>query len=208
MAFKVTDFINEAQDGARPTLFAANIAFPALVAGGVRAAQKIRFLIKATQLPASNLGMIELPFMGRKIKIAGDRTFEDWSTTIINDEKFEVRAAIEAWSNSINGLQTNAPSYPSSGALGGGYRSAGSVTQYSARGNPIRTYTFQNMWPSVIAGIDVGWESTDAIEEYEVTWTYDYFTVKPGGDGVQVSIDADSGIGLSLRAALGLEVSF
>ena len=208
MAFKVTDFINEAQDGARPTLFAANIAFPSVVDGGVKAGQKIRFLIKATQLPASNLGMIELPFMGRKIKIAGDRTFEDWSTTIINDEKFEVRASIEAWSNSINGLQTNAPSYPTAGALGGGYRSSGTVTQYSARGNPIRTYTFQNMWPSVIAGIDVGWESTDTIEEYEVTWTYDYFTVKPGGDGVQISIDSGSGIGIGLRAALGLEVSF
>ena len=208
MAFKVTDFINEAQDGARPTLFAANITFPSIVKGGKDAAGKLRFLIKATQIPSSNLGMIELPFMGRKIKIAGDRTFEDWSTTIINDEKFAVRAAIEEWSNSINGLQSNAPSYTKSGAIEGGYRTAGTVTQYSQRGNAIRTYTFQNIWPSVIAGIDVGWESTDTVEEFEVTWTYDYFTVKPGDDGVQISLDNVANLGVSIRAALGLDVSF
>jgi hypothetical protein len=204
MAFKVTDFINEAQDGARPTLFLADIKFPSEVKSGADVKEKLRFLIKATQIPASNLGMIELPFMGRKIKIAGDRTFEDWSTTIINDEKFAVRAAIEEWSNSINGLQSNVPSYSASV----GYRSAGTVTQYSARGNPIRTYTFQNIWPSVIAGIDVGWESTDAVEEFEVTWTYDYFTVKPGSDGVNVALDSVANMGISVRAALGLEVSF
>ena len=160
-----------------------------------------RFLIKSAALPASTLGIIELPFMGRKIKLAGDRTFEDWSTTIINDEKFSVRAAIEAWSDSINGLQSNTPTFSQSI----GYRTTGQVVQYSARGNPIRTYTFHNIWPSSVAGLDLGWETTDTIEEFECTWTYDYYTVKPGDDGIQ--IEAGSEIGLSIRSALGLSVT-
>ena len=204
MAFKVTDFINEAQDGARPALFLANVNFPKDVSGGTDAGQKSRFLIKATAIPASTLGIIELPFMGRKIKIAGDRTFEDWSTTVINDEKFTIRAAIEAWSDAINGLQSNAPSFTRGASGTSGYRSTGSVTQYSARGNAIRTYTFQNIWPSSVASMDLGWESTDAIEEFEVTWTYDWYTVKPGDDGVQINIGDI--VGNSIRKAVGLIV--
>lgn len=201
MAFKVTDFINEAQDGARPSLFLAQINFPVSVPGGIEARDRSRFLIKSTSIPASTLGMIELPFMGRKIKLAGDRTFEDWSTTIINDEKFSVRAAIEAWSDSINGLQSNTPTFSQSI----GYRTTGQVVQYSARGNPIRTYTFHNIWPSALAAIELAWETESTIEEFECTWTYDYYTVKPGDDGIQ--IEAGSEIGLSIRAALGLSVT-
>ena len=201
MAFKVTDFINEAQDGARPSLFLAQINFPVSVPGGIEARDRSRFLIKSTSIPASTLGMIELPFMGRKIKLAGDRTFEDWSTTIINDEKFSVRSAIEAWSDSINGLQSNSPTFNTSV----GYRTTGLVTQYSARGNPIRTYTFHNIWPSALAAIELAWETESTIEEFECTWTYDYYTVKPGDDGIQ--IEAGSEIGLSIRSALGLSVT-
>ena len=201
MAFKVTDFINEAQDGARPSLFLAQINFPVSVPGGIEARDRSRFLLKSTSIPASTLGMIELPYMGRKIKLAGDRTFEDWSTTIINDEKFSVRAAIEAWSDSINGLQSNTPSFNQSI----GYRTTGLVTQYSARGNPIRTYTFHNIWPSALAAIELAWETESTIEEFECTWTYDYYTVKPGDDGIQ--IEAGSDIGLSIRSALGLSVT-
>ena len=201
MAFKVTDFINEAQDGARPSLFLAQINFPVSVPGGTEARDRSRFLIKATSIPASTLGMIELPFMGRKIKLAGDRTFEDWTTTIINDEKFSVRAAIEAWSDSINGLQSNTPTFSQSI----GYRTTGQVVQYSARGNPIRTYTFHNIWPSALAAIELAWETESTIEDFECTWTYDYYTVKPGDDGIQ--IEAGSEIGLSIRSALGLSVT-
>ena len=201
MAFKVTDFINEAQDGARPSLFLAQINFPVSVPGGIEARDRSRFLIKSTSIPASTLGMIELPFMGRKIKLAGDRTFEDWSTTIINDEKFSVRAAIEAWSDSINGLQSNTPTFSQSI----GYRTTGQVVQYSARGNPIRTYTFHNIWPSALAAIELAWETESTIEEFECTWTYDYYTVKPGDDGIQ--IEAGSEIGLSISSALGLSVT-
>lgn len=171
MGFTVTDFIKEAQDGARPTLFAVDITWPdGVTPAGADA--RAPFLIKASSIPAMTLGQIEVPFMGRTIKIAGDRTFEDWTTTVINDEQYLVRARIEAWNDAINGVRSNSPNFDQPLA----YRSNARVTQFNGRGIPVRTYNFENIWPSSVAGIDLSWESTDTIEEFEVTWTYDYFT--------------------------------
>ena len=198
MAFKVTDIINESMDGARASLFMAEIKFPDAVAGGKHAGNISRFLIKSAALPASTLGIIELPFMGRKIKIAGDRTFEDWETTIINDEQMNVRSAIENWSDSINGLQSNKPSFVNSMA----YRSTATITQLSTRGNAIRTYKFHEIWPSSIAAIDVAWETTDTIEEFSCTWTYDFFTAANGADGADMPTLGGS-LGETLRQVVG-----
>lgn len=194
MAFKVTDVINESMDGARPSLFMAQITFPTSVSGSAGASQISRFLIKSASLPSSTLGIIELPFMGRKIKIAGDRTFEDWETTIINDEKMHVRSAIENWSDRINGFQSNRPGFANSME----YRTSATVTQISARGIPVRTYKFHNMWPSTIAAIDVAWETTDTVEEFSCTWTYDFFTAAQGADGIELP-NLGGEIGASLR---------
>ena len=198
MAFKVTDFINEAQDGARPSLFLAQVNFPVSVDGGTEARDKSRFLIKATAIPGSTLGIIELPFMGRKIKLAGDRTFEDWETTIINDEQMDVRTAIEGWSDAINGFQSNKPSFANSMD----YRTSATITQLSTRGNAIRTYKFHEIWPSSIAAIDVAWETTDTIEEFSCTWTYDFFTASNGADGVNAPV-LGGDIGETLRQVVG-----
>ena len=196
MAFKVTDVIQESLNGARPSLFMANIQFPSRIAGGSTAGEASRFLIKATSLPSATLGIIELPFMGRKIKIAGDRTFEDWETTLINDEKMLVRSAIEKWSDGINGMQSNSTIFSKSME----YRSTADVTQLSLQGTPIRTYTFHNIWPSTVAAIEVGWETTDTISEFSVTWTYDYFVAKNGTDGIQEGLETlGKEVGASLR---------
>lgn len=192
MAFTVTDFIKEAQDGARPTLFAAYITWPAEVPD-FGANLRAPFLIKATAIPSMTLGKIEVPFMGRKINIAGDRTFDDWSTTIINDEDYLVRARIEAWNNAINGVRSNAPSFGSPLS----YRTNARVIQFNQRGLPIRTYKFENIWPQTVAQIDLSWESNDTIEEFEVTWAYDYFTaVGPTGE-------IGSDVGQRIADALG-----
>ena len=198
MAFKVTDIVNESMDGARASLFMAEIRFPAGVAGGADASRISRFLIKSAALPASTLGIIELPFMGRKIKIAGDRTFEDWETTIINDEQMDVRTAIEGWSDAINGFQSNKPSFANSMD----YRTSATITQLSTRGIPIRTYKFHEVWPSAIAAIDVAWETTDTIEEFSCTWTYDFFTASNGADGVNAPV-LGGDIGETLRQVVG-----
>jgi hypothetical protein len=197
MAFKVTDVIQETLSGARPSLFMAHINFPTGIGSGAAGAGLAsRFLIKATSLPSSTLGIIELPFMGRKIKIAGDRTFEDWETTLINDEKMLVRSAIEKWSDGINGMQSNSTIFSKSME----YRSTADVTQLSLQGTPIRTYTFHNVWPSAVAAIEVGWETTDTISEFSVTWTYDYFVAKNGTDGIQEGLETlGKEVGASLR---------
>ena len=188
MAFKVTDVIQETLSGARPSLFMAHITFPTGIgsgAGGAGAAS--RFLIKATSLPSATLGIIELPFMGRKIKIAGDRTFEDWETTIVNDERMYLRSAVEKWSDAINGMQSNRTKFLTNNLSE--YRTTADVTQISMKGEPIRTYTFHNVWPSTVAAIEVGWETTDTISEFSVTWTYDYFLAKNGIDGIKEGLD-------------------
>ena len=195
MAFKVTDIINESFSGARPSLFMAHINFPKEVPSASGAGAASRFLIKASTLPSSTLGIIELPFMGRKIKIAGDRTFEDWETTIVNDDKMYLRSAVEAWSDSINGFQSNATQYTQMQ-----YRSTADITQISQQGNPIRTYKFYNIWPSTVAAIDVGWETTDTVSEFSVTWSYDYFTAKNGTDGIQEGLEVlAKEVGTSVR---------
>lgn len=173
MAFSVTDFIQKAQNGARPTLFAAQIFWPATLPD-LPAASRAPFLIKATQVPEMTLGQIEVPFMGRKIKVAGDRTFSDWSTTVINDESYIVRNGIERWNNAINGLQSNAPSPVFAAPLD--YRASANIIQFNRSGVPIRRYTIENLWPMTVGSIDLSWESTDTIEEFEVTWAFDYFT--------------------------------
>lgn len=178
MAFSVTDFISKAQDGARPTLFVATINWPASVAA-FGAAERAPFLIKATSIPEMTLGVIEVPFMGRTVKVAGDRTFSEWNTTIINDDQFIVRSGIENWNNAINGLKSNAPSVPTPLE----YRTTAQVIQFTSRGVPVRTYNFENIWPQTVGSIDLSWESTDTIEEFEVTWAYDYFSsTSPIGD--------------------------
>ena len=200
MAFKVTDVINESMQGTKPSLFMASIDFPALISGGEKAKERSRFLIKATSLPASTLGMIEMPFMGRKIKIAGDRSFEDWETTIINDEKMLMRSAIEKWSDGINGMQSNRSIFTDLNGTNG-YRTSARVTQLATNGDGIRTYEFHNIWPSSIAALEVAWETVDTMSEFAVTWTYDFYTAKNGTagtvEGILQSLAAD--IGVSIR---------
>jgi hypothetical protein len=104
MAFNVNEIRSQmVGGGARPTLFQVQITNPANGAGDL----KVPFMVKATSLPASNLGTIEVGYFGRKVKVAGDRTFDEWSVTVINDEDFLIRNAMEEWMNQINLHQQN-----------------------------------------------------------------------------------------------------
>lgn len=193
MAFSVTDFISKAQDGARPTLFVVTINWPISVPGAAGAAERAPFLIKATSIPEMTLGVIPVPFMGRVINVAGDRTFAEWNTTVINDDQFIVRNGIESWNNAINGLKSNAPTFPTPLE----YRTSAQVIQFNSRGVPIKTYNFENLWPTTVGSIDLSWESTDTIEEFEVTWTYDYFS------STSVLGDIGTAVGDLITSALG-----
>ena len=169
MAFLVNEFKQRlVNDGARPTLFDVQITFQGSTANS--SVPNLNFKCKAAQIPASTVGTIEVPYFGRKIKVAGDRTFAEWTITVINDESFRIRNGFESWSNLINQHVEN--------NRAGLYQADAVVQQYGKDGNPIVNglYSFKNIWPSEIGAIDLSWETTDSIEEYTVTLQYDYWT--------------------------------
>lgn len=178
MAFNIQEIRSQlALGGARNSLFQVQIANPANGAGDV----KVPFMVKAAQIPAATLGMIEVPYFGRKIKIAGDRTFAEWTVTVINDEDFLIRNAMEQWMHSINSHAGNIREFGSASPLL--YKSNAQITQFSKTGVPIREYTFNGMFPTEVSTIEMAWETTDAIEEFTVTFQYDFWEVSGGITG-------------------------
>jgi len=177
MAFNVNTFRAElTQGGARPALFEVQISPPTggLGGQGVDLITKSPFMVRAAQIPAQTLGQVVVPYFGRQIKLAGNRTFEDWSVTIINDEDFKIRNAVEVWQESINSHVGNLREFATSSP--NLYRGQATVTQFSKTGERIRTYKFEGFYPQAVSTIDLSWDA-DAIEEFQVTWAYDYWTV-------------------------------
>lgn len=182
MAFNISEMRSQLTGGgARPTLFEVQITNPI---NGV-ADFKIPFMVKAASLPASVIGPIEVPYFGRKLKIAGDRTFDDWEVTVINDEDFAVRNAMEQWMNAINShvgnVRDRARLSPET------YKAQAQVRQFSKNGDVIREYTFNGMFPTNLGAIDTSWETNDTIEEFSVTLGYDWWEVTGGSTGISTS---------------------
>jgi hypothetical protein len=171
MAFNINEMRSQLTfDGARQNLFQVQISNPANSSGDA----KTRFMCQAAQMPGSDIGVIPVFYFGRQMKLAGDRTFAEWTVTIINDEDFLIRNAMEEWSNQINRLQRNVREI-------GRYKSVAQVTQFSKDGSKLRTYEFNGIFPSNISPIEMDWSTTDQIELFQVTFQYDYWTV---GDSV------------------------
>lgn len=174
MAFNVTEF--RAQmigDGARPNLFSVSLAFPGIAAGAGLAGLKTTFMAKSAQLPGSSVGTVPVYYFGRELKFAGNRTFPDWTLQIINDEDFVIRNSLESWMNSINSHQGNLRSGAANSPVG--YTTDAVVTQYGKSGNTLKAYNFVGLFPIDIAPIDLDWGSNDSIEEYSVTFAYQYW---------------------------------
>jgi hypothetical protein len=189
MAFNVNKFRSELKgDGARPTLFEVYVYFPTSLAG-VFPTDQASMQAKATSLPGSTLGIIEVPYFGRKIKVAGDRTFDDWNMTIINDEDFNIRNAFEFWQNAMDQYTTSSEKKRVNGANENPYSYVANVfvRQYGKQGNIIKTYELVNAFPNQVGQIDVSWENNDQIEEFDVTWSMDYFRVVEAGELGSVS---------------------
>lgn len=178
MAFNVNEFAGALKaGGARPSLFQVQITNPI---NGVADAQ-VPFLCKAAQIPESSVSAVDVPYFGRNIKLAGTRTFAEWSPTIINDEDFAIRNAMEQWSNAINSFQGNINN--AGGTAPSLYKANAQVTQYSKTGEILRVYDFVGIFPTTVAAIDLGWENGDAIEEFQITFAYDYWQVSGGVTG-------------------------
>ena len=170
MAFNINEIRSQLTlGGARPALFQVIMNNPVNAAGDA----KLPFMAKAAQIPASTIGTIEVPYFGRKIKIAGDRTFAEWTVTIVNDEDFLIRNSMEEWMQSINSHLGNVRKFGAASPLL--YKQNAQVVQYSKTGLPVRQYTFNGMWPIEVSTIDLAWESTDAIEEFTVTFQYQHY---------------------------------
>jgi len=174
--------------GARPNLFEVNIELPDGVTGQADYRDDVRFMVKAAEIPAANIGNIPVPFRGRVLPVAGDRTFDPWTVTVINDSKFNIRDAMEQWSNKINDLQFDvgdiSPSNYQTKAEVFQLSRGGKTTSASSTGgetiNVLRTYNFEGIYPSVVSSIPLDYGATDSIEEFQVTFNYLFWTVGGG----------------------------
>ena len=183
---KITDFKGKlAGGGARPNLFEVELAFPTEVGVDNEILNKARFLVKAAALPASNITPIDVPFRGRILKVAGDRTFDTWTITVINDVDFSIRSAFEKWMNVINKMD-NATGLTDPAA----YHKDAMVHQLDRDGSILRSYKFWDIFPTNISAIDVSYETGDTIEEFtvelQVHWweAYRGSSAKAGGEDI------------------------
>lgn len=180
--------------GARNNLFEVSLGAVDKVPGVTNwPGDKFKFLCKAAALPASIINPIDVPFRGRTLKVAGDRTIEPWTITVINDEKFDIRTALEQWVNAMSKLENNTGiTDPSS------YMRDATVTQLgrgitansTALGSPnvvqLRTYTFKDIFPTNVAPIDLSYDTENAIEEYTVEFQVNYW--EAGGSNSDTDI--------------------
>ena len=156
--------------GARANQFRVTITPPPGIAIGLDV-RRASFLVTASQIPASNLGEIAVPFRGRNIYVAGDRPApETWTTTFYNDTDFMVRNAMERWHNGINDFANNTGVVNSAD-----YQTDLFVEQLDRDDTILKTYIFRSAWPTTISAIELTSDTADAIEEFEVTWRYQHF---------------------------------
>ena len=155
--------------GARANQFKVTMPFPgyAQVGGEI---EDLAFLCTTAQIPAMNVGNINVPFRGRQIKIAGDRTFADWSITVLNDTNFKLRNAFERWQNGINNMSDNEGlTNPVD------YQVDAFVDHLDRNGNTVKSYTLRGVFPTVVAPIELTYDEQTAIEQFDVTFNYQFF---------------------------------
>ena len=176
--------------GARPNFFEVNITIPESVSKLGDVDTDMRFMVKAAEIPAANLGNIPVPFRGRVLPVAGDRTFDPWTVTVINDTSFNIRDTMEQWSNSINDLQfdggiTNPSGYQTDAfvtQLGRVNDNVGTLSSGTDNMQQIRQYKFFGIYPNAVSSIPLDYGATDSIEEFQVTFNYIYWTVVSGSN--------------------------
>jgi len=198
---------------ARPNLFEVELTFPIFSTEGstgdttdqTRSVSELsRFMIKTANLPASNVGVIEVPFRGRTLKIAGDRTFDVWTVTVINDVDFSLRTAFEKWMNAINKHDDNSglinpAQYQRDAVVKQFGRSSLSSAQSSvtsptltAAGDSIpvlKAYKFYGIFPTAVSAIDLSYDSTDAIEEFTVDLQVQWWDALDSQGNTQLGTD-------------------
>ena len=185
----VSSFLQEVKQGVRPNMFQVDISFP----GSVEADQTlVSYMCKSAVLPASNIGVIEVPFRGRTVKIAGDRTFDNWSATFINDKEMKSRAYFEQWLNQINTHKENTAQIIDPTEYGRSLVVRQLEKDNSQAGDELRSYKLWYAFPISTSAIDLAYDSNDQIEEFTVEFQYSYWTVGDDSD----TTAGDSGIAI------------
>ncbi len=203
MAFNLNSFagaLNAASLGARPNLFKVTIPDNSLLSA--ENAKTFEFFCQSGQIPGSTLGVIEVPYFGRTLKIPGNRTFEEWSTTITNSEGWEIRTSIEDWVAKINGHVTNTTELDTLSSLSTDltiiHYGNGNVSGVDASGaetlepKKIAEYKLVGAWPSAVSAIDLAWDSNDTLETFDITWQYQYWTRETGSSAAISSLDVNA----------------
>ena len=184
--------------GARPNLFEVNVNFPTGISLGIQSdgggtfdSENFRFMCKSAALPASTVTPIEVPFRGRVLKVAGDRTFDTWTVTVINDENFSHRRAFEAWMQNVaqygdsaglvdpTDYMGNATVYQ----LGRVAPGAQTVSSTSDNANILAQYKFVDIFPTTVSDIALSYDTENAIEEFTVEFQVQYFYPEAAGSG-------------------------
>ena len=179
----VSSFIQRVGQGVKPNMFMVDVNFPGTLGKNADDLETTNIMCKSAALPGSNLGVIEVPFRGRTVKIAGDRTFDTWTVTFFNDKDFKLRAFFEEWANKINSHEANTSELfvPNSST---GYTADLKVKQLekddTTTGSVLRQYTLFYCFPTNVSQIDLAYDSNDQIEEFTVEWQYSYFKAEGG----------------------------
>jgi hypothetical protein len=160
---KITDFKSKLTGGgARSNLFEVVLSFPNIAQADTNVLDKMRFLVKGANLPASNVNPIDVFFRGRTLKVAGDRSFESWTVTVLNDTDFAIRSAFENWMNKINRVSDNTGVTDPSA-----YTADAFVYQLDRDGSTLRAYHFYDIFPTQVGSISLDY-GTSSIEEFPV----------------------------------------
>lgn len=204
MATKLNDFLTKIGEGVKPNMFAVDINWPQTLASAPKSddLNLVNLLCKSAALPASNLGVIEVPFRGRTVKIAGDRTFDTWSATFFNDREFKLRAYFEKWLEQINTHEgNNSPLFKPNNSEG--YMATLGVKQLrkdnTESGSVLRQYDLLHAFPTSVSQIDLAYDSNDQIEEFTVEFQYSYWkAVDPAASEITSGASTNPG-GSSIR---------
>ena len=175
MSFSIDTFRGSAlaKGGARANLFEVGITGSAVQKFALNTTE-FNFSCKAAAIPAMAVGTIDVPYFGRVVKVPGNKTFDNWTVTIINDEGFDIRSGMEEWMASMGSHLGNINTATNENLYG-----TGTVKQYPKTGasaGSVATYSFVNIFPVSMSEITLGWDANDAIEEFTVEFAYDYWT--------------------------------
>ena len=181
----VSSFLSKVSQGVRPNMFEVSIQFP----DGAEAedTEIVTYMCKSAALPSSNVGVIEVPFRGRTVKIAGDRTFDNWSATFINDKDFKTRSYFEKWLEQINSHQANTAGIIDPTQYGRTVTVKQLEKDDSTGGEVVRSYKLWYAFPTSASAIDLAYDSNDQIEEFSIEFQYSYWTVAGAGDSESVA---------------------